>query len=374
MIAIQRRLTINKGGQMIKEYLLLNWSLILILSGFAVSLKETVFLDKKTIRHYYILIITIFLLSLVVYEEFYLTDLGGYRSARLVLMAIRYSATPFIIALIIYALARKLRWFIFIPAMILGLIDILSVFNGLVFGIGNNGELIRGPLGYLPYVVVGLYSIFLIYILIARSNKQVVEMIPIAFLGFAFGSGLILPFIYGKDYSRIFCSTIAIALYVYYVFSILQLAKKDSLTGLLNRQAYYADIENNPENITALISLDMNGLKALNDNYGHKAGDEGLITLAICIKRALKNRHTCYRVGGDEFVIICRRTSKEEMLQLVQAIRKNVSETEYSCSIGCSHITDGADSIDALLQESDEKMYEEKTGYYKETGKDRSRS
>jgi len=52
MIAIQRRLTINKGGQMIKEYLLLNWSLILILSGFAVSLKETVFLDKKTIRHY----------------------------------------------------------------------------------------------------------------------------------------------------------------------------------------------------------------------------------------------------------------------------------------------------------------------------------
>ncbi len=52
VIAIQRRLTINKGGQMIKEYLLLNWSLILILSGFAVSLKETVFLDKKTIRHY----------------------------------------------------------------------------------------------------------------------------------------------------------------------------------------------------------------------------------------------------------------------------------------------------------------------------------
>lgn len=47
---------------MIKEYLLLNWSLILILSGFAVSLKETVFLDKSTIRHYYILIVMIFLL------------------------------------------------------------------------------------------------------------------------------------------------------------------------------------------------------------------------------------------------------------------------------------------------------------------------
>ena len=289
-------------------------------------------------------------------------------------MAIRYSATPFVIALVIYALAKKLRWFVFIPAIILALINILSISNGLVFDIGNSGELIRGPLGYLPYVVVGLYSVFLIYILIARSNKQVVEMIPIAFLGFAFGSGLILPFIYGKDYSRIFCSTIAIALYVYYVFSILQLTKQDSLTGLLNRQAYYADTENNPENITALISLDMNGLKTLNDNYGHKAGDEGLITLAICIKRALKNRHTCYRVGGDEFVIVCRKTSKEEMLQLVETIRKNISETKYSCSIGCSHIDDGADSVDALLQESDEKMYEEKAGYYRKTGKERSRS
>ena len=352
---------------MIKEYVLYNWSLILILLGFAVSLKETVFLDRTTIIRYYILIGAIFLLSIVVYEEFYLAELGGYRTIRLILMGIRYSATPFIIALVIYALAKKLRWFVFIPAMILGLINAVSIPNGLVFGIGKNGELIRGPLGYLPYAVVGLYCIFLIYILIARSNKQVVEMIPIAFLGFAFGSGLLLPFIYGKDYFQIFCSTIAIALYVYYVFSILQLTKKDALTGLLNRQAYYADIENNPESITALISLDMNGLKALNDSYGHMAGDEGLITLAVCLKRALKNRHTCYRVGGDEFVIICRRTSKEELSQLVENIRKSISETKYSCSIGCSHIDDGAGSIDALLQDSDEKMYREKAAYYRDS-------
>ena len=356
---------------MIKEYVIFNWSLILVLLGFAVSLKETVFLDKTTIRRYYALIIAIFLLSVVVYEEFYLTDLGGNRFIRLILTGIRYSATPFIIAMVIYALVKKQRWFIFVPAIILSLINLASVFNGLVFSIGNNDEFRRGPLGYLPYAVVGLYSVFLIYILIRRSNKKVIEMIPIAFLGFAFGSGLFLPFIYGKDYSRIFCPTIAIALYVYYVFSILQLAKKDSLTGMLNRQAYYADIENSPENITALISIDMNGLKILNDSFGHAAGDEGLATLAVCIIRALKNKQMCYRVGGDEFVIICRKTSKEEMTQLVETIRKNVSETGYSCSIGCSHISDGADSIDDLLQESDEKMYEEKANYYKDSKRDR---
>ena len=356
---------------MIKEYILWNWTLILVLLGFAVSLRETVFLDKTTIRRYYALIVTIFLLSIVVYGEFYLTDLGGHTFSRLILMAIRYSATPYIIALVIYTLTKKLRWSIFIPAIILGLLDLLSVFNGLVFSIGANDALQRGPLGYLPYIVVGLYSLFLIYILIKRSNKQLMEMIPIAFLGFAFGSGLILPFIYGKDYSHIFCPTIAVALYVYYVFSILQLTKKDSLTGLLNRQAYYADIENDPENISGLISIDMDGLKDINDNKGHAAGDEALISLALCFQRSLNSKQMCYRVGGDEFVIVCRRTSKQEMLKLVEDIRKKVAETIYHCSIGCSHISDGADSIDALLQQSDEKMYQEKADYYKNASRDR---
>jgi len=356
---------------MIKEYILWNWTLILVLLGFAVSLRETVFLDKTTIRRYYALIVTIFLLSIVVYGEFYLADLGGHVTSRLILMAIRYSATPYIVALVIYTLSKKVRWFIFIPAIVLGIIDALSVINGLVFSIGADDALHRGPLGYLPYIVVGLYSLFLIYILIKRSNKQIMEMIPIAFLGFAFGSGLVLPFIYGKDYSRIFCPTIAVALYVYYVFSILQLTKKDSLTGLLNRQAYYADVENDPENISGLISIDMDGLKDINDNYGHAAGDEALSSLALSFQRSLKSRHMCYRVGGDEFVIVCRKTSKDEMFKLVEELRKNVEETAYHCSIGCAHISDGADSIDALLQQSDEKMYKEKAEYYQNAARDR---
>jgi hypothetical protein len=52
---------------MIKQYILWNWGMILILAAFAVSLKETVFLDKKTIRRMYILIVAVFLLSLVVF-------------------------------------------------------------------------------------------------------------------------------------------------------------------------------------------------------------------------------------------------------------------------------------------------------------------
>ena len=356
---------------MIKQYILWNWGMILILAAFAVSLKETVFLDKTTIRRMYILIVAVFLLSLVVFAEFYLTDLGGHANARLVLMAIRYSATPFILAMVIFTLVKELRWFIFLPAMGLAVINVLSIFNGLVFSIGDDGVFRRGPLGYLPFIMVGLYCVFLIYILIKRSNKQVLEIIPIAFLGFSFASGLVLPFIYGRDYSRIFCTTIAIALYVYYVFSILKLTKVDALTGLLNRQAYYADISSDPEEITAVVSIDMNGLKAINDNGGHKAGDQALTALAMCILRARKRNQLCYRLGGDEFVIICRKTSQAEMLQLVENLKKQVAETKYSCSVGCSHLDDGAASVDDLLQRSDSMMYAEKAAYYRNSGRDR---
>lgn len=354
---------------MIKDYILWNWGLILVLVAFAISLRETVFLDKKTIRRMYILIVEVFLLSIVVAAEFYLTDTGGSVTIRTILMAIRYTATPLIIAQVIFSLIKKARWFVFIPAAVLAVIDIISIFNGVVFKVTEDSSLIRGPLGYFPYIVVGLYCVFLIYIMIRRSNKQVLEIIPIAFLAFSFLSGLVLPFVYGRDYSKIFCLTIAIALYVYYVFMILQLTKIDSLTGLLNRQAFYGDTKKSPETITAVISIDMNGLKAINDNSGHVAGDEALVTLSLCFLRARKRRQLCYRIGGDEFLIVCRQTSKSETIELVESIKKQVAGTKYSCSIGYSHIDDGADSLDDLVQRSDEMMYEDKAQYYMNSGK-----
>jgi len=349
---------------MIKEYFLQNWPLILILPAFAILLKTTVFLDKKTIRRMFFLIAVVFVLSIVVFVEFYFADLGEMKELRSVLMAVRYSATPFIIAMILYTLVKKLRWYIFIPAALFAVINVVSVFTGVVFSVGDDGSLLRGPLGYMPYVAVGLYSAFLVYIMFRQSNKQATEIIPIVFLCFAFVSGLILPFILGKEYSRIFCTTIIIALFVYYVFLILQLTKKDALTGLLNRQAYYSAVGDDAKGITGLVSIDMNGLKAINDTDGHSAGDEALETLGLCFMRAAKPRQSVYRIGGDEFVVVCRRNTEDEIKQLIERIKNNVSDTKYSCAIGYSYSADGIKSINEMIKESDEMMYEQKSRYY----------
>lgn len=350
---------------MLKDYLLQNWALILILAAFAISLKTTVFQRRKTIRHIYAMIAVIFLLSIVVFGEFRLAAAGQAKEVRSVLMAVRYSATPLLLAYVIYTLIGNVHWLVFLPAAILAVLDFVSIFTGVVFRVDNDGIFRRGPLGLLPFIMVGLYCVFLIYLLFKRGDKQSMQAAPIVFLVFAFGSGVILPFVLGNDYSQIFCTTLAVVLFVYYVFSILQLTKKDSLTGLLNRQAYYADIESDPESITALISIDMNGLKTINDTDGHAAGDKALVALARCFMRANKRWQPVYRIGGDEFVIVCRRTSHNEVIKLVERIRKAVAETKYSCSVGYSYAADGVKPIDSLLKESDEMMYAEKARFYK---------
>lgn len=353
---------------MIKDFFLQNWPLILILLAFVISLVTTVFLDKKTIIRMYVLVGAVFLLSIVVFVEFYIIDMPDLKNLRIVLMAIRYSATPLIIALIIFALVKRLRWFIFIPALALAVVDFVSIFTGIVFSINEANELQRGPLGFLPFIMVGLYSILLIYLLIKRSNKKPMEIIYIAFLAFALGSGVILPFIYQGEFANIFCIIIAVALFSYFEFSVLQLVKKDSLTGLLNRHAYFADVSNDPKNITAIISIDMNGLKTINDEIGHAAGDEALVTLSYCFVRPLKGKQSGYRVGGDEFIIVCRKTPEEEVLTIVEQIKKFVNETKYSCAIGYSFNPNGDKPISELLKESDEMMYQEKDKYYQESG------
>ena len=339
-----------------KTYLLQNWILVLILAAFAIILATTAFVDKKTTRRFYALIGSVFALSILVFVEFYYGADPQYITLRTVLMSIRYSATPFIVALVIFTLVKRQRWFVFIPAALLLIIDVVSIFTGIVFKIDSSNTLVPGPLRYLPFIVAGLYCAFLIFILVKRSNKRSFEIVPIVFLALVLISGVLFPFVFGSDFSQIFCTTIAVALFVYYVFLIVQLTKMDALTGVLNRQAYEIETTKFGKDITAVISIDMNGLKKINDTQGHLAGDEALITLALCFARACRVRESVYRMGGDEFVIVCRKVNEEEVIRLIERIKHFVSATKYTCSIGYAYSEEGFDNLEQSLKESDEKM------------------
>ena len=115
--------------------------------------------------------------------------------------------------------------------------------------------------------------------------------------------------------------------------------------------------------------MDMNGLKELNDNDGHVAGDLALKTLADCFRKAAQHRQRVYRIGGDEYVIICVNSTESDVLKLVERIRQEVAETAYTCSVGYAMKTDDS-SIDKLYQKADTVLYKDKQSFYETVGKD----
>ena len=132
----------DERNTMLIDYLLQNWALILISLAFVISLTVTGF-QQKNGKRMYALIASVFLLSIVVFVEFRLADRGGYRTARLILMAVRYSATPLIVAMVLYTLPGRMKWFVFIPAILLAVLNIISIFTTQAYHLGHILVLLR---------------------------------------------------------------------------------------------------------------------------------------------------------------------------------------------------------------------------------------
>lgn len=158
-------------------------------------------------------------------------------------------------------------------------------------------------------------------------------------------------------------------------------SQTDELTGLLNRRAYEEDIyEHNDtpvEDEYIYISLDVNGLKVVNDNIGHVAGDELIIGACTCMKRILGPHGRLYRIGGDEFVAILY-VEKEKLAKLLsdfdEAIAKWTGKLIDSLSISYGYVTKEEypnDSVRELAAKAEQRMYESKSAYYKKKGIDR---
>ena len=126
-----------------------------------------------------------------------------------------------------------------------------------------------------------------------------------------------------------------------------------------------------------LIMMDLNGLKAVNDNLGHEAGDELIIGASKCMKNAFSNLGRTYRVGGDEFVLLLKGTREEaqDAVKTFDYLTENFQGnliSELSVSKGvvvCSEHTEL--NLEEIIALADKLMYADKDEYYRRTGKDR---
>ena len=142
----------------------------------------------------------------------------------------------------------------------------------------------------------------------------------------------------------------------------------DQLTGLYNRRFFEEEIkrldakENYP---LSLVMIDANGLKLINDTFGHKAGDLVLKKIAEILKREFRSDDVIARVGGDEFVILLPNTDSAAVEKIIERVKKAASKEkvegiEVSVAYGWDTKSDPYTHIDDVFKRADTKMYSQK--------------
>jgi len=154
-------------------------------------------------------------------------------------------------------------------------------------------------------------------------------------------------------------------------------AYHDSLTQLTNRVHFdeqlnraIARVQRHPEQRFAVMYLDFDRLKVVNDSLGHKAGDELLVNVARRLKGMLRESDVLARLGGDEFAILVENIKNErEPVELAERIHKELQrpiqlgnmEVAISASIGITYSTNDYQTSDQIIRDADIAMYKAKS-------------
>ena len=156
------------------------------------------------------------------------------------------------------------------------------------------------------------------------------------------------------------------------VSDVMNMYVRDAMTGLLNRRGFEKNINNFFEDKKmktpiAVASIDMDGLKYINDNFGHSAGDDAIKAVSECIGKAVGNKELAARMGGDEFTVVLVLSNPGRIGQFIRNLRNHIkaanNEHKYpfqlSASIGTCEVTAWEDLLECM-NKADKAMYLEK--------------
>lgn len=143
---------------------------------------------------------------------------------------------------------------------------------------------------------------------------------------------------------------------------------KDEMTGLHNRSAYEEYLMENSKTDAAsyVLMMDLNNLKQCNDILGHRVGDDYIMKAAASIRKILEPHGCCYRIGGDEFVVLLLNISKDSfasMLEELQGewdrIRQQEHRFVFQIAVGYAQASDKT-TLQEMIEQADKMMYENK--------------
>lgn len=272
--------------------------------------------------------------------------------------------------------------------------EIASIFTGWTFYIDADNCYYHGPL-YFVYMHVYVWIIILVLAgFVIYGNKYPKHNRGSLFAIIALmGIGIAIQEITGFRSYCICLVLAALLLFIHYSeFNQLtndfrieyqrELLQKDVLSKLYSRYAYTQELEvlkkmhELPDNLV-VFSVDVNGLKTVNDSLGHMAGDELIRGASACIEEVLGPYGKCYRTGGDEFMAFLYVDESvvsvlDQALQDKAAKWTGVSVPSLSMSSGyCIRANHPQLSLEQMIIVADNEMYAAKERYYKMSGRSR---
>lgn len=146
-------------------------------------------------------------------------------------------------------------------------------------------------------------------------------------------------------------------------------AYHDPLTKLANRRAFYeqADQALLQADTVALVVIDLDGFKGINDTYGHQVGDDFLVHLGELLEMATPEAGLASRVGGDEFYMYVPNVDADDIVAFVERLQSLLTERPFRlgretipirASIGVSVAPDQGEDLDTLIHKADQAMYQ----------------
>jgi len=352
-----------------KEFFGQNYVMLFELIGLLITVHISAHLPKET-KIYARITIILLLFTMVIHTvESCIQDLPHAIAGRYILTSAKYITYPIIMMCIILVIAPtkkkislKNKLLFLAPELISIPFYITMHWHKLIiyYTVDENyvSHFHGGPLRYWAYIIFGIYTgLFLFFNLLmmrkySHRNKQIIAYICI---GAVAGIIIFLVLDITDDYTPIFTSS----LLLYYLLLYIHLSNIDQLTRLMSRHTYVQDIETRSSKFHGIISVDMNELKYLNDNFGHDKGDEALQCIAKILQDYSGDNCIQYRVGGDEFVILYFKADEETLKYNIRKMKEKLEETEYSCAFGYALKSEDEDILEALKR-SDEVMYKDK--------------
>ncbi|MDD6207866.1 MAG: GGDEF domain-containing protein [Clostridiales bacterium] len=318
-------------------------------------------MSQKINRVFFFVAVVINILIIADSTDYYLAQGNVPHTLRYITSATGYAFRPAPIMLFAAILKRdeKKTYSVLLPMLILNaILAYTSIFTRWMFWFDEQNQFHRGSVGALPFIISGIYLICLLYWSIKRyrlGHKKESSIVVFIIAMSALASGMETLF----HFKFIINGVGAISSVFYYLFLHTQTYKRDALTQTLNRHSFYLDSEQYMKTPTIIVSIDINNLKTINDTGGHAAGDLAIVTVANTLEKIFSNCGRLYRTGGDEFILLCPKETKENVSDLLRHVEKELDKMSYQIAWGLVSYNPSM-NFEKALSESDANMYQNK--------------